>query len=175
MSTIPTKKAITFKEPFYLAHNTREQAIESVIKAIRITHQALQAHSQSVEKEYSVSAAHLWAMWELFRFPGSTVSDLAAALIIHNSTASNMLDKLEKKMLVRRERAGLDKRVVRLYLTSTGLELLATAPRPAQGPVTDALARLPDISLRWLVVELGRLIDALKVEHGGGAVPTTQS
>jgi len=86
-----------------------------------------------------------------------------------------MLDKLEKKMLVRRERAGLDKRVVRLYLTSAGIELLATAPRPAQGPLTDALAGLPDVSLRWLVVELGRLIDALKVEHGGGAVPTTQS
>ncbi len=101
-------------------------------------------------------------MWELYQCPGMKVSELSAALSIHQSTASNMLDKLENKGLIRRERSEQDHRVVRLYLTEHGIENMTNAPQPAQGAINHALDRLPDQTLYELHNGLLQLINAME-------------
>ncbi len=93
---------------------------QTILKDFRIIFRSVQAHSRWVEKESGLSAAQLWMMWELFNEPGLTVSGLAKVLSIHQSTCSNMLDKIQKKELVYRERCTADQRIVRLYLTEKG-------------------------------------------------------
>jgi len=157
------------------SRDLRAQAIEAILKALRITYQSVQAHSQTIEKSCGVSAAQLWAMWELHNTPGLSVSDLASALVIHRSTSSNMLDKLERKKLVRRERLDPDQRVVRLYLTPEGIELLSGAPRPAQGPLTEALHSLPDDTLHCLSSNLAKLLASLMVvDEQAAAIPISE-
>jgi len=129
-----------------------------------------QAHSRWIEKQCGVSGVQLWAMWQLFAEPGQKVSDLSKALSIHQSTASNMLDKLEDKKLIRRDRSGPDQRVVQLYLTDKGTALLSDAPRPAQGPVTDALNRMTDDELNKLQSGLQALIQHMAVAAEDGAL-----
>jgi DNA-binding MarR family transcriptional regulator len=114
-------------------------------------------------------------MWELFNEPGLTVSGLAKVLSIHQSTCSNMLDKLQKKELIYRNRSESDQRVVRLYLTEKGSNLLAKAPRPAQGALTDVLLRLPDEVLCELETGLNQFVAALKiVDEKAGMLPITE-
>ena len=62
---------------------------------------------------------------------------------IHISTASNLLDKLEERGLVRRERRDTDNRVVRLYLTDLGVKLAKDIPGPVQGRLRNALREIP--------------------------------
>lgn len=148
---------------------------QTILKDFRIIFRSVQAHSRWVEKESGLSAAQLWMMWELFNEPGLTVSGLAKTLSIHQSTCSNMLDKIQKKELVFRERSIDDQRIVRLYLTEKGTTLLAKAPRPAQGALTDVLLRLPDEVLIELESGLNQFIDAMKiVDEKGGMVPITE-
>lgn len=142
----------------------REESLRAILQHLRIVFRSIQEHSRWVEKQCGVSAAQLWAMWELFAEPGLPVSRLSRVLSVHQSTASNMLDKLEKKGLVRRERSGPDQRVVRLFLTPEGVNLLAMAPRPAQGALTDALQRLPDQAIRELASNLALLVAAMRVK-----------
>ncbi|MCB2181907.1 MAG: MarR family transcriptional regulator [Desulfobulbaceae bacterium] len=145
---------------------------QTILKNFRIIFRSAQAHSRWVEKESGLSAAQLWMMWELFNEPGLTVSGLARVLSIHQSTCSNMLDKIQKKDLVYRERSSRDQRVVRLYLTEKGTNLLAKAPRPAQGALTDVLLRLPDEVLLELESGLNQFVDALKVvDEKAGMLP----
>jgi DNA-binding MarR family transcriptional regulator len=66
---------------------------------------------------HGLSGSQLWALWQISARPGLRVSQLASALHIKPSTASNLLDKLELRQLVRRERRDTDNRVVRLHLT----------------------------------------------------------
>lgn len=146
-----------------------------ILKNLRIIFRSAQAHSRWVEKESGLSAAQLWMMWELFNEPGLTVSGLAKVLSIHQSTCSNMLDKIQKKELVCRERSDSDQRVVRLYLTEKGSNLLAKAPRPAQGALTDVLLRLPDEVLLELESGLNQFVNALKVvDEKAGMLPITE-
>jgi len=144
--------------------------VRAVLQAMRVVFRSIQAHSRWVEKRCGVSAAQLWALWEIHVSAGLRVSELAKALAIHQSTASNLLDKLEDKGLMRRERGGPDQRVVRLYLTEKGQDLVARAPRPAQGALIDALGRLPKETLAALGEGLETLLLEMKVKDQDSAM-----
>lgn len=154
----------------------REEQARQVLQALRIVFRSVQAHSRWVESQCGVSATQLWALWELFAEPGRNLAQLGAALSIHPSTASNLVDKLRKKGLVRKQRSGPDQRVVRLYITAAGSELLAQAPRPAQGALIDALGRLSDQSLLQIGAGLAELLAAMKVKDASAALrPLSES
>jgi len=116
-----------------------------------------------VEKESGVSSTQLWMLWEIYNAPGMKVTELAEVLSIHQSTCSNILDKLQQKNLIKRDRQGPDQRVVHLYLTEKGTGLLAHAPRPARGAIADVLQRLPDEVLAGIEGSLDNLVEALHV------------
>jgi MarR family transcriptional regulator, organic hydroperoxide resistance regulator len=140
----------------------RQNQMQSITKQLRVLFRAVQAHSKTVEKSCGLSGAKLWMMWELFTTPGIKVSELARTLTIHPSTCSNMLDQLEEKDLVRRDRSKVDQRTVHLYLTEVGTTLLAKAPRPAQGTMSEALERLSDEHLNHLECGLSQLLEAMQ-------------
>jgi DNA-binding MarR family transcriptional regulator len=136
----------------------------------RVVFRSVQKHSAWVEKQCEVSGAQLWAMWEMLVSPGLKVGELSRAMTIHQSTASNLLDKLERKGLMRRERGGPDQRVVRLFLTPSGLAVLNRAPRPAQGVLTGALNAISDEALDGLGAHLKVLVDNLGIRDEGAAL-----
>ena len=107
--------------------------------------------------------------------PGLKVSDLSKAMSIHQSTASNLLDKLEKRELVKRERRGPDQRVVRLFLTPEGLKTINRAPRPAQGVLNHTLLRLPDKALESLESGLTEIVNNMNLKDESAALkPLTE-
>jgi len=126
-----------------------------------------QQHFQRVEATCGVSGAQLWALCEIQERPGLTVSELAHAMSIHLSTASNLLDKLETRKLVRRERASTDQRVVRVYVTREGEKVLKRAPGPAEGIIPDALQKLPAPALTRLHRDLTVLLELASIRKPG--------
>ena len=150
--------------------NAREILTKDIVQNVRVVVRSTQAHARWIEKSSGISGAQLWTMWELFTNPGQKVSELSRALSIHQSTASNMLDKLEEKKLIRRQRGGPDQRVVQLFLTSKGVELLSDAPRPAQGAIIDALNCMSDDDLCKLNEGLVALLGHMKVAEENAAL-----
>jgi DNA-binding MarR family transcriptional regulator len=122
---------------------------------------SIQAHAKHVESTCGLSGAKLWMLYEINANPGIKVSELAAALTIHPSTCSNMLDKLEQQGLISRDRSGRDQRSVHLSLTKQGESLLSQAPQPAQGELSKALQRLSDEHLATLHSGLAGLVEVL--------------
>ena len=149
---------------------SRDEIANNIVQDLRVVVRTIQAHSRWIEKQSGVSGVQLWAMWQLFESPGQKVSELSKALSIHQSTASNMLDKLEEKSLIRRDRSGPDQRVVQLFLTQKGTDLLSVAPRPAQGAVQDALKRMSDKELQILKTGLDSLINHMTISEEGAAL-----
>lgn len=143
-------------------YDNRTQQIQAITSHLRVLFKSIQQHSKTVETKCGLTSAMLWMMWELFTTPGMKVSELAAALSIHASTCSNMLDKLESKGLVQRRRNGQDQRAVHLFITDEGSALLAKAPRPAQGAMSGALEKLADNDLHKLSEGLKVLVSALQ-------------
>ena len=92
------------------------------------------------------------------------MGELARALAIHPSTASNLVRRLEALALVSRRRSGGDQRTVQLYLTGRGEQALKRAPQPLIGVLQQALSQLPARRLEVLGRHLADLIGAMKVK-----------
>lgn len=147
-------------------------AVRSVIRQLRVIIRALQGHSRSVERACGISAAQLWALWELQRSPGLNVSDLSRQLSVHPSTASNLLDKLEQGGLIERRRRERDQRIVRLFVTEAGKTLLSRAPAAPQGELNRALQEMEPEQLLGLEQALGALVGRMtSVEPKAGLQP----
>jgi len=153
-----------------LVNEPDDPRVMGVVRNFRVAVRAVQAHSAWVERQCGLSAAQLWALWEVERKPGMSVSEIARRLSIKPATASNLLDKVESKNLLRRSRQGQDQRVVQLFVTDAGAELLATAPLPAQGALLDALTRLREVELNELSQSLEALVDILHTKEDGSAL-----
>lgn len=135
----------------------------SVLKSIRLILGSSKKHYRRIEAECGLSGAALWALVEIAERPGLSVSDLARMLAVHQTTASNLLQRLEQAGLVARTRADTDLRVVLLRPTDAGLALLSRAPKPVRGVLQEALLRLPPDALADLDRALGALIE--QMEH----------
>jgi MarR family transcriptional regulator, organic hydroperoxide resistance regulator len=141
-----------------------------VLQHIRELLRVSQQHFQRIEARCGVSGAQLWALAEIRARPGSKISELAIALSVHLSTASNLLDRLEAKALVRRQRGKEDQRTVRVYLTPAGQGVLGKAPKPAEGIIPDALQRMPRDALGRLDRDLEKLLRLARVRDQRAAM-----
>lgn len=144
----------------------------SVLQRFRVLIRTAQRHSQWIERQSGVTGSQLWALQELAEAQGLRVGELAGRMALHQSTASNMIDKLESAGLIRKERTSADQRVVRLYLTEAGSELLARSPSPARGVLPEALRLLDEDALLRLQRELDVLLRRIKdLDEGFGMQP----
>lgn len=91
-----------------------------------------------------------------------TVNELAARLALHQTTASNLVNALVARRLIRRARDRRDQRIVHLHVTAEGTRLLARSPRPCSGLLVDALRRIAAPDLQKVSRSLALLLGAMR-------------
>jgi len=141
-----------------------------VLRRFRLVFNAVKTHFRAVETKAGISGAQLWALSVVHAHPGIGVSELARAMDVHQSTASNLLRVLSDEGLVLVGRDGEDRRSVQLKTTAKGARALSKAPGPFTGVLPDALARLDARTLARLDRDLGRLIEELGADERGAGV-----
>jgi len=146
----------------------KNQRALNILRSLRGISSFLHGNAKLVEEQSQLNPILTWGMWELFDHPGLKVSELADNLVIHKSTCSNLLNKLQKKNLAYKDRGNQDQRVVRLYLTDEGSRLLQTMPRPDQGAIARALHDFSAADLAEMEKILGRLASATEIAKDGG-------
>lgn len=143
-------------------------AVEA-LKLFRIIFKSASKHFSEVESSAGISGVSLWALAEIADASELTVNGLAEAMSIHQSTASNLLEKMEKCGYVAKHRSADDRRVVKLSLTDAGRDVLASAPQPHRGVLPDVLMRLDPKFLDRLRRDLKKLVRMLDKKDKDGA------
>jgi DNA-binding MarR family transcriptional regulator len=87
--------------------------------------------------------------------------DLAGRLVSRAPDVTRMIDKLEQRGLIRRERLPEDRRVVHVVLTDAGVELLETLSEPLRDCHERQLGHLTKAELKSLSV----LLQAARTVH----------
>ena len=150
-------------------HATRTRAGRSgldVLEQLRVVVRIAGAHSAHLERSTGIPGTQLWALHEVGTADGLRVGELAQRLRLHQTTVSNLLNRLESRGLVRKGRSPNDQRVVHLHLTSAGRKALKNAPGPARGLLPNVLDGLSPSQLRKVHDGLAVLVD-----HMGGLDP----
>lgn len=125
-----------------LANPAPEVNAEALFGQILNLLRRIESGMKDVDHPQKMSGSQLWALWLIAAHPGMRISDMAQAMHIHHSSASNLLDKIEARDLIRRQRQSTDTRVVRLWLTAQGEELAAQVSGPVQVKFRQALEQL---------------------------------
>ncbi len=145
-----------------------------VLPRFRSVFNAVKTHFQQVEKKAGVGGAQLWALSVIQAHPDIVVGDLAKAMDIHQTTASNLVRSMAVAGLVVTNRDGQDRRATRLRMTPAGARVLRKAPGPFSGVLPEALAALDADTLARLDNDLGRLLDKLKSDERAAGIPLAQ-
>ena len=135
---------------------------------------AVKTHFRQVEKKAGVGGAQVWALSVVREMPGIGVNDLAKAMDVHQSTASNLVKSLVEQELIAALKNGSDRRAVQLHLLPAGAKVLRRAPGPFAGVLPQALAGLDAQTLSRLDKDLGKLIAALEVDERAAGIPLGQ-
>jgi len=133
-----------------------------IVQSLRRIVKALQTYSQDVRSAYGLTGPQLWALKTLEQRGPLPVGTLAASLVVHQSSISILIDRLEQRGLVRRVRARSDRRFVEVALTRRGAAMAAGAPEPAQGRLLHALEAMPPRDVRAMRRALDRLLVAME-------------
>lgn len=150
------------------------QAPEQVeaLRAFRMVVRAVRRHYQLMEKHAGISGAQTWALSLVAEQGRMTVSGLAQAMAIHQSTASNLVDKLVQLGLISRIKGEVDLRVTYLQVTTEGRDKLDGIAGPVTGLLPDALTRMEPKKLERLNRGLADLLAMLAaVETEAARIP----
>lgn len=133
-----------------------------VLQQFRVLLRSIKRHYRWMERRSGLGGAQIWALAEIAQQPGLKVTELAQRLALHQTTASNMVNRLAALKLVAKLRGDADQRVVRLRTTAKGEAALRHAPRPFAGVLQQALRELPPERLAALQRELGEVIRRMR-------------
>jgi DNA-binding MarR family transcriptional regulator len=146
-----------------------------VLRRFRLVFNAVKTHFREVEKKAGVAGAQLWALSVIRDNPGLKVTDVARAMDVHQSTASNLVKALIAQELVDARKDGTDRRTVQLRILPAGMKVLRRAPGPFAGVLPAALANMNPKTLARLDKDLGELITALGADERGAGIPLGQA
>lgn len=145
-----------------------------VLRRFRLVFNAVKLHFQQVERHAGVGGAQLWALSIVKARPGLGVSELARAMDVKQSTASNLVKALAERGLLSISREGSDRRTVQLAVLPAGRKVLRQAPGPFAGVLPQALASLDSATLERLDADLATLIAVLGADPHGANIPLGQ-
>ena len=137
---------------------------KEIVYSIRRLMQAGEHYTKELNKIYNVSAAQINCLLTLHENGPLSPSQIAKHVMVNSSTVTGVIDRLEKKDLVRRLRISQDRRVITVELTKNGKVLAENAPPPIQQKIIDGLNQLSPSEIEQISLTLKRLTDMLDVQ-----------
>ncbi|MDT8428854.1 MAG: MarR family transcriptional regulator [Pseudomonadales bacterium] len=120
------------------------ETIEQVLVAIRRIIRATDLRSKQLSKQTGLTSSQLVMLKAIQAASRVTAGQLASRISLSQATVTTLLDRLEQRGLVLRQRNGDDRRKVHVVLTRAGEQTLAEAPQPLQETFVRQFRELPD-------------------------------
>ncbi|MBW1720998.1 MAG: MarR family transcriptional regulator [Deltaproteobacteria bacterium] len=140
-------------------HQADDRLGEEVLVALRRIIRAIDMHSRYLAKHFGLTGPQLLVINQLHKAGSLSGSDIARAVSLSQATVTGILDRLEKRGLIRKVRSDVDKRRVMVSLTSQGLKLLDQAPPLLQASFLDQFDSLKPWERTLVLSALQRLVD----------------
>ncbi len=144
---------------------SRAVAISETMQSLRRIFKALQNYSHEVSHRYGVTGPQLWVLKTVLKNGGLPVGELSQRMYLHPSTITGVVDRLEKKGYVSRDRDHEDRRVVIVQLTPKGRRLVKRAPNPVQGKMIHGLRQMRKEKLESIYEAVQTLVEIMEAQN----------
>lgn len=139
--------------------------IEEVLVALRRVIRATDMHSKHLAKTTGLTAPQILLLQTIRDRGQVTIGELATDMSLSQATVTTILDRLEKRRLVYRQRSETDKRKVHAHLTDEAMGILETAPVPLQDQFARQFGALEDWEQSMIIASLQRIARMMDAEH----------
>lgn len=140
-------------------------SIKEVLVSLRRVIRATDLHSKHLSKTTGLTAPQILLLQSIRDRGQVTIGELANEINLSQATVTTILDRLEKRKLVYRERSEQDKRKVHAYLTDSGTEKLKAAPMPLQEHFTRQFGDLQNWEQTMIIASLQRVAQMMDAQH----------
>ena len=136
-----------------------------IFRSLRRIMRAVDIHSRRLAAEFMITGPQLLCLQTLHDDGPLTTSALAKLIHLSNSTTVGILDRLEQKGWVLRERSERDRRIVLVHISASGEEFLASAPSLLQDRLASGLRALPEKDQLVIAQSLERIVEMLEMSR----------
>jgi len=138
---------------------------ETALVALRRILKATASNVRMVAHQTGLTASQLLVL-QVLKTRGETLTgDLAKAVDLKQATISILLDKLQERGTVERQRGETDRRRVFVRITKEGEKVLASAPDLLQETFRERFSKLADWEQASMVAALLRIVAILDAEE----------
>ena len=126
---------------------------------IRLAHVAVYRHFTETFADLELTQKQVSVLWLVADHPGISQIDVGQRLQMDRATTMTIVNRLQEREYVRRERSTSDARKQALYLTKAGIAALATAKRCIAEHEAWLKGRFTPDEVKKLVEMLARIHD----------------
>lgn len=137
---------------------------DDVLIALRRLIRATDMHSKHLSKTVGLTAPQLLLLQILQQQGAMTIGAMAKKMSLSQATVTTIVDRLEIRQLVYREKSQQDKRKVFVCLSTIGETLLASAPTVLHTALVEKFDKLPSWEQSMILAALQRLANLMDAE-----------
>jgi DNA-binding MarR family transcriptional regulator len=130
---------------------------DQVLAALRHISREMDKRSRALMKEYGLSMPQLMVINAVGKTDGMSVGHIAQAVSLSQATITSIVDRLEARNLVVRQRGTADKRQVFVRVTDAGRSIADAHPSIFQEQFTRRLDQLEEWEQTQLLSSLQRV------------------
>ena len=136
-----------------------------ILRSLRRIVKRVEGASSELEEAHGITAPQLLCLHALTRAGSLTQIQLSREVRLAASTVVGVVDRLEAKGLVVRQRDAEDRRRIHVSLTEAGRSVERAAPEPLQLQVERGLQAMSEERQQAIAAALDRLVHLLEAEH----------
>ena len=140
-------------------------SVEEVLVALRRVIRATDIYSKKLAKTTGLTAPQMLLLQTIRSRGELTIGELATAMSLSQATVTTIMDRLEKRQLVSRQRSTVDKRKVHARLTLEAASIIEQAPVPLQHNFSTRFNVLEEWEQTMIISSLQRVAKMMDAEH----------
>lgn len=125
----------------------------------------LNQYSRRLDRDHKITVPQLICLQEIVRAGRITLTQLSRLVHLSGGTMVGIIDRLEARGLVVRERDLHDRRRIDLVPTTAGNEIVLRTPLPLQDDLAEALKRMKHDERESLVTTLEKIVTLMKKDE----------
>jgi len=147
------------------AINTQASVSDNVLINLRRIIQAIDLQSRQLVRQHGITTPQLIILKQIQGKEAITVSEIAKQVSLKQATVTDILNRLERKGLILRQRGTDDRRRVLVKETDRGKKLLEAAPSPLQETFLEKFENLEEWKKNMILTSLQLLGTLMAVDE----------
>ena len=136
-----------------------------ILQSLRKIIRSVDIHSRKLSIQHDITAPQLIALLAVEEKGPLTLASISKEVHLSPSTLVGIIDRLEAKGYVLRERSEEDRRQVLISMTKQGKSFAKQAPSPLQETLAEALGDLTPLEQATISLSLERVVELMEAKE----------